>query len=174
MKRIILITLVVCNFTRCDLTSRALVFIKLSFCDREPRILIRRPFLGERIYSWIIGRYDRAVRASNFRCPEFYTGSRYDSWQCGWKRWLALAPSRSVRYLIKSGRVRTYGVRARVESIEYLPGIDFGLIASAVEGANHVARYFILFFFLAGKITLIVIDAMLRTIVFFTQKWKIA
>lgn len=42
--------------------------------------------------------------------------------------------SRAGSDLIKGERVRTYGVRARVGSIEYLPGIDFGLIASAVEG----------------------------------------
>lgn len=59
--------------------------------------------------------------------------------------------SRARSDLIKGGRVRTCGVCARVGSIEYLPGIDFGLIACAVEGANHVARCFVLLFFFGWK-----------------------
>lgn len=55
------------------LFSSILPFINLSIRSLVLRAvdLAQRPFLGDRINSRIIGKFDRAVRASSFRYPEF-------------------------------------------------------------------------------------------------------
>jgi len=75
--------------------------------------------------------------------------------------------SRAGSDLIKGERVRTYGVRARVGSIEYLPGIDFGLIASAIEGITlDVVSSSSFFFELEKSLGL---SSMLHIRIFFTR-----
>lgn len=82
--------------------------------------------------------------------------------------------SRAGSDLIKGERVRTYGVRARVGSIEYPPRIDFGLIASAAERIALDVVSFSPPFFLAGKIIWIVIDVRYQNLLRASKlDWKI-
>lgn len=112
-------------------------FINLSIRSLVPRAvdLAQRPFLGDRINSRIIGKFDRVVRASSFRYPEF---CRIKIRQLTTRMKTLIGMDRLSR--ARSDLIKGAWMRIRVRLIEYVAGSKLrSRFNCEVVGANHVA-----------------------------------